>query len=90
MKKTIKKLAPAMLVLVALATLSFMAKDSVLLRLKPQQGKTYTATTKANMMTMMATTIMSSVSDMPFFVSLDILFTAGSSFMFTRNPTSLQ
>ena len=42
-----------MLVLVALATLSFMAKDSVLLRLKPQQGKTYTATTKANMMTMM-------------------------------------
>ena len=53
MKKTIRKFAPAMLVLVALATLSFMAKDGVTLRLKPQQGKTYTATSKANMMTMM-------------------------------------
>jgi hypothetical protein len=42
-----------MLVLVALATLSFMAKDGITLRLKPQQGKTYTITSKANMMTMM-------------------------------------
>ena len=39
-----------MLVLVALATLSFMAKDGVTLRLRPQQGKTCTVTTKANMM----------------------------------------
>ena len=42
-----------MLVLVALATLSFMAKDVVTLRLKPQQDKTYTITSKANAMTMM-------------------------------------
>jgi predicted DNA binding CopG/RHH family protein len=53
MKKTIRKIVPAMLVLVALTTLSFMAKDGVTLRLKPQQGKTYTLTSKANMMTMM-------------------------------------
>lgn len=53
MKKTIRKFAPAMLVLVALATLSFMAKDGVMLRLRPQQGKTQTITTKANMITMM-------------------------------------
>ncbi len=53
MKKTISKFAPAMLVLVALATLSFMAKDGITLRLKPQQGKTQTVITKANMMTMM-------------------------------------
>lgn len=42
-----------MLVLVALVTLSFMAKDGVTLRLKPQQDKTYTITSKANAMTMM-------------------------------------
>ena len=42
-----------MLVLVALATLSFMAKDGVMLRLRPQQGKTYTITNKANAMIMM-------------------------------------
>ncbi len=53
MKKTIRKFAPAMLVLVALATLSFMAKNGVTLRLKPQQGKTYTINAKANMMMMM-------------------------------------
>jgi uncharacterized protein (DUF2147 family) len=53
MKNTIKRIAPVMLVLVALATLSFMAKDGITLRLKPQQGQTYTVTTKANMMTMM-------------------------------------
>ena len=52
MKNTIRRIAPVMLVLVALATLSFMAKDGVTLRLKPQQGKTYTVTTKANMMMM--------------------------------------
>ena len=53
MKKTIRRIAPVMLVLVALATLSFMAKDGVTLRLRPQQGKTYTITSKANMMMMM-------------------------------------
>ena len=53
MKKTIRRIAPAMLVLLALTTLSFMAKDGVTLRLKPQQGKTHTVTTKANMMMMM-------------------------------------
>ena len=53
MKKTIRRITPAMLVLLALSTLSFMPADSVKLRLKPQQGKTYTATSKANMMTMM-------------------------------------
>ena len=53
MKKTIRKIVPAMLVFLALTTLSFMAKDGVILRLKPQQGKTYTITTKANMMMVM-------------------------------------
>ena len=53
MKKTlIRRIAPAMLVLMALVSLSFMAKDGVTLRLKPQQGKTYTITSKANMMMM--------------------------------------
>ena len=53
MKKTIRRIVPAMLIFVALATLSFMAKDGVTLRLKPQQGKTYELTTKTNMMIMM-------------------------------------
>lgn len=53
MKKTIKNLAPAMLIILALATLSFMAKDGVTLRLRPQQGKTFTLTSKANLMMMM-------------------------------------
>ena len=53
MKKTFRRLAPVALVLVALTTLSFMAKDGITLRLKPQQGKTYTITSKANMMMMM-------------------------------------
>ena len=53
MKKTIRRIVPAMLVLVALTTLSFMAKDGVTLRLRPQQGKTYTITNKANAMIMM-------------------------------------
>ena len=50
MKKSIRRIAPAALVLIALVTLSFMAKDSVLLRLKPEKGKTYTITSKANIM----------------------------------------
>ena len=53
MKKTIRRIAPVALVLIGLTTLSFMAKDGVTLRLKPQQGKTYTITSKANMMMMM-------------------------------------
>ena len=53
MKKTVRRFAPVALVFVALATLSFMAKESVMLRLRPQQGKTYTLTSKANMMMMM-------------------------------------
>lgn len=53
MKKNIRRIAPALLVLVALATLSFMAKDGITLRLRPEQGKTYTLTSKANMMMMM-------------------------------------
>jgi hypothetical protein len=51
MKK--KHLIPMLLVFIGLATISFMAKDGVTLRLRPQQDKTYTATSKANMMTMM-------------------------------------
>ena len=42
-----------MLVLVALATISCMGKGGITLRLKPQQGKACTVTTKANMMIMM-------------------------------------
>lgn len=53
MKKTLRRIAPVALILLGITTLSFMAKDSVTLRLKPQQGKTYTVTSKANMMTMM-------------------------------------
>lgn len=53
MKKTIRRITPAMLVLLALSTLSFMPADSVKLRLKPQQDKTYTITTKSNTMMMM-------------------------------------
>lgn len=53
MKKTLKRFAPVALVFVALTTLSFMAKESVMLRLRPQQGKAYTLTSKANMMMMM-------------------------------------
>jgi hypothetical protein len=52
MKKTIRKFAPAMLVLIALASFSFMAKDGVTLRLQPKQGQTYTATSKVSAMTM--------------------------------------
>ena len=53
MKNTFRRIAPVALVLIGLATLSFMANDGVTLRLKPQQGKTYTVTTKANIMMMM-------------------------------------
>ena len=53
MKKTLRRLAPVALVLVALVTLSFMAKISISLRLRPEQGKTLTISSKANMMTMM-------------------------------------
>jgi len=52
MKKTFRKFIPAMLVLVALVTLSFMSKNGVTLRLQPKKGQTYTATSKANAMTM--------------------------------------
>ena len=51
MKK--KHLTPMLLVFIGLAMLSFVAKDGVTLRLRPQQDKTYTITTKANMMMMM-------------------------------------
>ena len=53
MKKNLRRIAPVALILIGLATLSFMAKDGITLRLKPQQGKTYTITSKANMMMMM-------------------------------------
>lgn len=53
MKKPFRRFAPVALVLLGLITLSFMAKDGITLRLKPQQGKTYNVTSKANMMTMM-------------------------------------
>ena len=53
MKKTLRRIAPVALVLLGLTTLSFMAKDGISLRLRPQKGKTYTVTTKANVMTMM-------------------------------------
>ena len=41
------------LILIGLAMISFTTKDGITLRLKPQQGKTYNVTSKANMMTMM-------------------------------------
>ena len=53
MNKTIRRIAPVALVLIGLATLSFMADYGVTLRLKPQHGKTYTMSTKTNMMMMM-------------------------------------
>ena len=52
MKKTLRRIAPVALILLGITTLSFIAKDGVTLRLKPQQGKTYTITSKANMMMM--------------------------------------
>jgi hypothetical protein len=53
MKKTIRRIAPVALVLIAMASLSFMTKGGATLRLKPQEGKTYTITTKSNTMMMM-------------------------------------
>ena len=59
MKKTIRRIAPAMLVLFGLSVLfgcssqSKLSKEGTTLRLHPEKGKTYTATSKANMMTMM-------------------------------------
>ena len=53
MKKTIRRFAPAMLVLLGLATLSFMAKDEITLRLHPQQGKSYTINSKVSSMSLM-------------------------------------
>lgn len=50
MKKTLKRIAPVVLVLLGLAMISFMAKDMITLRLKPQQGKTYTINSKSSMM----------------------------------------
>lgn len=51
MKK--KHLIPFLLVFIGLLTLSFAPADSIKLRLKPQQGKTYNITSKATMMTTM-------------------------------------
>ena len=59
MKKTIRKIAHAMLVLFGLSVLFSCSSQSKLtnggttLRLHPEQGKTYTITTNANMMIMM-------------------------------------
>ena len=56
MKKTIRRFSPAVLVLFGLALLcgcssqSRTSKGGVTLRLKPQQGKIYTLTSKSNMM----------------------------------------
>lgn len=50
MKNSLKRIAPVALVLMALAMLSFMAKETVTLRLKPQQGKSYKINTKSSMM----------------------------------------
>lgn len=53
MKNTKKFFIPTLLVLFGLATLSFMAKESLTLRLHPQQGKSYTVNSKASSMNMM-------------------------------------
>jgi len=50
--KKVQKLTPMLLVLMGLALLSFMAKDSVTLRLHPVQGKTYALSSKATVMQM--------------------------------------
>lgn len=51
MKKTFRRFAPVALVLLGLTVLSFATAAGVTLRLKPEQGKTQTITSKANMMT---------------------------------------
>ena len=53
MKNTKKLLTPMFLVLIGLATLSFMAKEAIMLRLHPEAGKSYTVTSKANMTNIM-------------------------------------
>ena len=53
MKKTLRRFAPVAFVLLGLTTLSFMAKDSITLRLHPQQGKSYTVISKATAMSLM-------------------------------------
>ena len=53
MKNTKKLLTPMFLVLIGLATLSFMAKDVITLRLHPEAGKSYTVNSKATSMNMM-------------------------------------
>lgn len=53
MKKTFRRFAPVALVLIGLATLSFMAKETITLRLHPQQGKSYTINSKATSMSLM-------------------------------------
>ena len=53
MKNTKKFVTPMLLVLIGLATLSFIAKDEITLRLHPQQGKSYTVVSKATSMNMM-------------------------------------
>lgn len=44
-----KHITAVSLILIGLTMISFTAKDGVTLRLKPQQGKTYTISSKANM-----------------------------------------
>ena len=53
MKKSIRKIAPAMLVLLGLATLSLTAKDGITLKLNPQVGKHYTVTAKQTSMSIL-------------------------------------
>ena len=53
MKKNFRRFAPVALVLIGLATLSFMAKETITLRLHPQQGKSYTINSKATSMSLM-------------------------------------
>lgn len=53
MKNMKKLLTPMFLVLIGLATLSFMAKESITLRLHPEVGKSYTINSKASSMNMM-------------------------------------
>ena len=53
MKNTKKLLTPMFLVLIGLATLSFMAKEAITLRLHPEAGKSYTVNSKATSMNMM-------------------------------------
>ena len=53
MKNTKKLLTPMFLVLIGLATLSFMAKETISLRLHPEQGKSYTVNSKATSMSLM-------------------------------------